>query len=226
MNVPTLEVRDLQRSLPLAGETIHILRGLDFTVERGEWLAITGPSGSGKSTLLGILAGLDAPSGGRVVLDGDDITALDEGAMSRLRNAKIGIVFQSFQLISTLTALENVEAPLWVGPDRRTARERARHMLERVGLAHRESHRPHQLSGGEQQRVAIARALVTGPSLIVADEPTGNLDSATSDQILGLFAELHRELGLTLVVVTHNPLVAARAGRVLHLVDGRWSDVA
>ena len=226
MTAPALEVQDLERSLPLGGETIHVLRGLSFTVERGSWVAVTGPSGSGKSTLLGILSGLDAPSAGQLRLDGRDLTTMDESDLSRVRNREIGIVFQGFQLIGTLTARENVEAPLYVGPHRREARRRASALLERVGLAHRADHRPHQLSGGEQQRVAIARALVTEPSLLVADEPTGNLDSRTSGQILDLFAELHRELGITLIVVTHDPGVAARAQRVLHLVDGRLVDPA
>lgn len=216
-----IEVRDLERSLPLGREEVHILRGLSFSIEAGRWVAVTGPSGSGKSTLLGILSGLDSPTRGRVSLDGRDITDLGEGEMSRLRNTKIGIVFQSFQLIGTLTALENVEAPLYVGPRRAEAREKAKSMLEKVGLAHRADHRPHQLSGGEQQRVAIARALVTEPAILVADEPTGNLDSATSNQILDLFARLHEDLGITLVVVTHDPDVAARAQQILHLVDGR-----
>jgi putative ABC transport system ATP-binding protein len=216
-----IEVERLERSLPLGAGTIHILRGLSFRIERGEWVAVTGPSGSGKSTLLGILSGIDTPSSGRVVIDGTDITSMGERRLARLRNERIGIVFQSFHLISTLTAQENVEAPLYVGPHRHDARGRARAMLERVGLSARRTHRPHQLSGGEQQRVAIARALVTEPAIVVADEPTGNLDSKTSTQILDLFAGLHRDLGITLVVVTHDPMVAARAARVIRLVDGR-----
>lgn len=221
MATPALEVQDLTRSLPLGGETIHILRGLSFAIQRGEWVAVTGPSGSGKSTLLGILSGLDTPSGGRISIGGTDITAMNEGGLAKLRNASIGIVFQSFNLIPTLTALENVEAPLYVGPHRRQARARAESMLGKVGLSDRLHHRPHQLSGGQQQRVAVARALVTEPHILVADEPTGNLDSATSAQILDLFAQLHAELGITLIVVTHDPEVAVRAQRILHLVDGR-----
>ncbi len=218
---PAISVKDLVRSLPMGDETIRILKGLTFRVESGAWIAVTGPSGSGKSTLLGILAGLDTPTTGTVILDGVDITTMNERSLAALRNAKVGIVFQSFNLIPTLTAQENVEAPLYVGPFRREARQRARAMLSRVGLAERTGHLPHQLSGGEQQRVAIARALVTEPPILVADEPTGNLDSTMSDQILDLFAELHTELGITLVVVTHDSTVAARAQRTLHIVDGR-----
>ncbi|GAB5522039.1 MAG: ABC transporter ATP-binding protein [Rhodothermales bacterium] len=218
--LPALSVRDLTRTLPLGDTPVHILRGLSFTIQRGEWVAITGPSGSGKSTLLGILSGLDTPSSGRVAVDGVEIADLPETDLARLRNEKIGIVFQSFNLIGTLTAQENVEVPMYVGPHRREAATRAKAMLGRVGLDDRLDHRPHQLSGGQQQRVAIARALVTEPPVLVADEPTGNLDSATSEQILNLFAELHRDLGVTLIVVTHDPAVAARADRVLHLVDG------
>jgi len=216
-----IDVADLTRSLPLGAESIPILRGVSFCIEPGSWVAITGPSGSGKSTLLGILAGLDRPSGGRVSLDGIDITRMHETELAQLRNAKIGVVFQSFNLIPALTALENVEAPLYVGQHRREARPRARRMLERVGLGHRLQHQPHQLSGGEQQRVAVARALVTAPSIVVADEPTGNLDSKNGSQILDLFSQFHADGNLTLVVVTHDPEVAARAGRRLHLIDGR-----
>jgi putative ABC transport system ATP-binding protein len=173
--------------------------------------------------LLGILAGIDAPTGGRVVIDGVDITRMDERELARIRNQKIGIVFQSFNLIPNLTAQENVEVPLYVNGrtgHRHPARQ-ARAALERVGLGDRLGHRPHQLSGGEQQRVAIARAIVTQPSLLLADEPTGNLDTHMGEQIMDLFARLRDELGVTLVVVTHDPQVASRAERTLHLVDGQ-----
>ncbi len=221
MSSPAVAIENLTRSLPLGSQTIEILRGISFSIPRGEWVAITGPSGSGKSTLLGVLAGLDQPTGGSVVVDGLDIASMSERELARLRNEKIGVVFQSFNLIPTLTAQENVEAPLYVGPRRRQASELAKAVLSRVGLDSRRNHRPHQLSGGEQQRVAIARALVTEPAMLVADEPTGNLDSKTSATILDLFEQLHRELGITLVVVTHDPRVAERAQRVLNLVDGR-----
>ncbi|MDX1420820.1 MAG: ABC transporter ATP-binding protein [Rubricoccaceae bacterium] len=223
---PIVDVRDVTRTLPLGATPIPILHGLSFTVARGEWVAITGPSGSGKSTLLGLVAGLDTPTSGEVRIDGVPISGLPERALARIRNEKVGIVFQQFNLIPTLTAQENVEAPLYVGPHRREAAERARAMLARVGLADRLDHRPHQLSGGQQQRVAIARALVTAPALVVADEPTGNLDTATGAQILDLFGRLRDDLDLTVVVVTHDPAVAARADRVLDLVDGRLASDA
>ena len=218
---PVIDVRDVTRTLALGDTPVPILHGVSFTVEPGEWVAVTGPSGSGKSTLLGIVAGLDAPSSGSVSIDGVDVSARSERELARIRNEKVGVVFQSFNLIPTLTAQENVEAPLYVGPHRRAAAKRARAMLEKVGLGDRLGHRPHQLSGGQQQRVAIARALVTEPALVVADEPTGNLDAATSAAVLDLFGELRRDLGLTLLVVTHDPDVADRADRVIDLVDGR-----
>jgi putative ABC transport system ATP-binding protein len=218
-----IEAIDLTRSLPFGGESVPILKGVSFTVDPAEWIALTGPSGSGKSTLLGILAGLDSPSSGRILLGGTDVTRLGERAMARLRNERIGVVFQSFNLIASLTAQENVEAPLYVrssGPRARDTSRTAREVLARVGLSDRLGHRPHQLSGGQQQRVAIARALVTRPSLLIADEPTGNLDSAAGTQVLELIAALRRELGFTVVVATHDREVAARADRELHIVDG------
>jgi putative ABC transport system ATP-binding protein len=217
---PAIETIDLTRSLPLGGERVPILRGVSFTVEPGEWIALTGPSGSGKSTLLGILAGLDSPTSGRIVLGGTDVSRLGERAMARLRNQRIGVVFQSFNLIPTLTAQENVEAPLYVEPSRLRPRDAAREVLGLVGLADRLGHRPHQLSGGQQQRVAIARALVTRPALLIADEPTGNLDSVNGAQVLELIETLRRDRRITVVIATHDPAVAARADRTLHLVDG------
>jgi putative ABC transport system ATP-binding protein len=216
-----VEASNLTRSLPLAGQQVPILNGVSFEIARGEWIALTGPSGSGKSTLLGILAGIDTVSSGRIVIDGIDITRLPEHKLARIRNQKIGIVFQSFNLIPTLTAQENVEVPLYVSTQRRQAGSLARKMLELVGLDERTRHRPNQLSGGEQQRVAIARALVTQPSLLLADEPTGNLDSKTGAQVLDLFTRLRDELGVTLIVATHDPKIAQQADRILHLVDGR-----
>lgn len=215
-----IRAHQLTRSLPLAGEEINILKGISFEIEQGEWVALTGPSGSGKSTLLGILAGIDTPSDGRLTLDGEDITELKEGKLAEIRNRKIGIIFQSFNLIPTLTAQENVEVPLYINSKAAQAARLAREMLELVGLGDRLHHRPHQLSGGQQQRVAIARALVTQPRFLMADEPTGNLDSLTGQQVLNLFADLRRQLGLTLVIATHDPAVASRADRVLRIVDG------
>ncbi len=220
-SIHTVTARDLTRRLPVGADTVDILKGISFDIRRGEWIALMGPSGSGKSTLLGILAGLDTPTSGQILLDGIDITRMRERELARIRNQKIGIVFQSFNLIAGLTAQENVEVPLYASADGKNISERAGAMLELVGLSDRRHHRPNQLSGGQQQRVAIARALVTRPTLLVADEPTGNLDSATSAQMLDLFARLHTELGVTLFVATHSQSIAARADRVLHLVDGQ-----
>jgi putative ABC transport system ATP-binding protein len=219
-----IQAESVLRHLPQGGRELHILNGISFAVEAGEWLALTGPSGSGKSTLLGILAGIDRPSSGRVFLEGTEISALAEGRMARLRNEKIGVVFQAYHLIPSMTAQENVEAPLYIHPKRRQARSLAIQMLEQVGLGERLDHLPHQLSGGEQQRVAIARALVCGPSVLLADEPTGNLDTATSKQVLDLIQQLRRQMGLTVIMVTHDPSIAARADRYLYIVDGRIVD--
>ena len=219
-----IAAQNIQRSLKVGPREVRILRGISLHVAAGEWVALTGPSGSGKSTLLGLLAGLDRPSSGRLWLEGEDISALPEGRLARLRNQKIGVIFQAFHLIPTLTAQENVEAPLYIGPRRREAARLAQQMLARVGLEQRGGHRPHQLSGGEQQRVAIARALVAGPRLLLADEPTGNLDSAASRQVLALLAQLREQMGLTIVMVTHEPRVAALADRRLHLVDGQLAE--
>ncbi len=219
-----IQAENVQRHLPQGGRELRILNGISFTVAAGSWLALTGPSGSGKSTLLGILAGIDRPSGGKVYLEGMEISALPEGRLARLRNEKIGVVFQAYHLIPTLTALENVEAPLYIHPEHRHARSMAAAMLEQVGLAERMGHFPHQLSGGEQQRVAIARALACGPEILLADEPTGNLDTATSRQVLDLVHQLRNQLGLTVVMVTHDPAVAARADRRLHIIDGRLAN--
>jgi putative ABC transport system ATP-binding protein len=218
-----VEANDIRRTLPLAGQQVSLLNGVSFTIRRGEWLSLTGPSGSGKSTLLGIIAGLDSPTSGQIVVDGVNITKLGEGKLARIRNQKIGIVFQSFNLIPTLTAQENVEAPLYVSANKQLGdvSARARQMLELVGLGDRLRNRPHQLSGGQQQRVAIARALVTHPTLLVADEPTGNLDSQSGAQVLDLFSRLRDELGITMVIATHDPATAHRADRGLHLIDGR-----
>jgi putative ABC transport system ATP-binding protein len=214
-------LRDVTRDLPLGDEQIHVLRGISFAIPRRSWIAIMGPSGSGKSTLLGILAGLDTPTSGHVSIDGVDITHMDEGKLARFRNEKIGMVFQSFNLIPTLTALENVEVPLFASRNSFHSAARARRVLELVGLSDRLHHRPNQLSGGQQQRVAIARALVNEPNLLVADEPTGNLDSATGETILNLFDKLRREFGLTIIIATHDAAIAQRVDGILQLVDGQ-----
>ena len=196
-----------------------MLRDVNFTIRDGEFVAIIGPSGSGKTTLLGLLAGLDVPSAGTVILDGADLAALGEDARARLRGEKVGFVFQSFQLIPTLTALENVQVPLDLRGERH-ASARARDLLARVGLSERTHHYPVQLSGGEQQRVAIARAFSNSPKVLFADEPTGNLDASTGGRIVELLESLNREDHTTLVLVTHDPAIAGRARRVVRLSDG------
>jgi putative ABC transport system ATP-binding protein len=217
----TLAVRDIRKRLTLGRETIEILRGVSFDLERAEMAALVGPSGSGKSTLLGICAALDRPTSGAVILDGEDVAALPERVVARVRSRKVGMVFQAYNLIPTLTALENVQLPLFVPGRGPMDESRASTLLAEVGLGHRLSHRPHQLSGGEQQRVAIARALVTDPPLLVADEPTGNLDSETGEALIGLFLDLRARHGTTLLVATHNLAVAERADRILTIRDGR-----
>ncbi|HEY7860800.1 MAG TPA: ABC transporter ATP-binding protein [Gemmatimonadaceae bacterium] len=192
---------------------------MSFTIAGGEFVAIVGPSGSGKTTLLGLLAGLDAPSAGSVRLDDVDLATLSEDARARLRGAKVGFVFQSFQLIPTLTALENVRVPLDLRGDE-SAQSRATELLARVGLADRVHHYPVRLSGGEQQRVAIARAFVNSPSVLFADEPTGNLDQSTGLRIVELLEELNRDAGTTVVIVTHDTELAAHARRIIRLSDG------
>lgn len=218
---PALRVRDLHKQVTLGREVIPILRGIDFDLYRGEMVALMGPSGSGKSTLLGIVAGLDRPTSGEVVLDGTDISALSERNLAVLRSRKVGMVFQSYNLIPTLTALENVQLPLHVPGRNGHSIDHARQLLEEVGLGHRLSHRPSQLSGGEQQRVAVARALVVDPPLVVADEPTGNLDSETGQALMDLLLDIRTRLGTTILVATHNDAVAAHADRILRLRDGR-----
>jgi len=213
-----LRCESLSRTYPSGGREITVLRDITFELEPGRMLAITGPSGSGKSTLLGLLAGLDRPTRGRVVLDGRDLGALSEDERASLRALTVGFVFQSFHLIPTLTARENVQVPLELrGED---ARSRADELLRRVGLGDRGHHYPAQLSGGEQQRVAVARAFANRPKLLFADEPTGNLDAANGQNVVALLAGLNRELGTTVVLVTHEPELAARADRVLRLRDG------
>jgi len=202
--------------------TVHALRGVSFRVARGEMVATMGPSGSGKSTLLNIVGGLDRASEGTVLIDGADTSRLDDDALTRLRREKIGFVFQFFNLLPTLTARENVALPLYLsGAGRREAVRRASEMLALVGLAEREEHLPDELSGGEQQRVAMARALVLGPPLVLADEPTGNLDSRSGQEVLALLQNLQRQFGTTVLMVTHDPKAAAVCDRILTMEDGR-----
>ena len=215
-----IEVNNLSKRVADASGELTILHSVDFTVQPAETLAIVGASGSGKSTLLGLLAGLDTPSTGKVILDGSDIFALDEDGRASLRKAKLGFVFQSFQLLAHLNALENVMLPMELRGEA-DAKEKATAMLGRVGLSSRLKHYPKYLSGGEQQRVALARAFVTEPPLLFADEPTGSLDAATGEAVIQLMFELNRERGSTLVLVTHDPSIAARCGRTITIAAGR-----
>jgi putative ABC transport system ATP-binding protein len=215
-----IELRGVSKTVPSGGGTLTILHPLDLVVPARQVVAITGPSGSGKSTLLGLIAGLDSPSTGRISIDGTDITALDEDALARLRGKRIGFVFQFFHLLPSLTALENVLIPMEIAGVG-GARARAAALLAEVGLSERGHHYPSQLSGGEQQRVAIARALANDPPLLLADEPTGNLDSTTGRHVIELLLEINRSRGTTLVLVTHDPELAAVADASIALRDGR-----
>jgi putative ABC transport system ATP-binding protein len=216
-----IELVDIARYYVMGDERIAALDGVSFSIARGEMVAIVGSSGSGKSTLLNILGCLDTPSAGEYRLDGTNVQDLSDDDRARVRNRQIGFVFQSFQLLHRASALRNVALPLQYRDVRRREREdRARKALERVGLAHRTGHKPYQLSGGQRQRTAIARALVTEPSLLLCDEPTGNLDSSTTEDIMGLFKALHDE-GNTIIIVTHEPEIAARCPRAIRVLDGK-----
>jgi putative ABC transport system ATP-binding protein len=211
----------LGRDYQVGTETVHALRGVDLQIRRNEYTAIMGPSGSGKSTLMNLLGCLDTPSDGEYWLNGQKVSDLDDNQLARIRNKEIGFVFQTFNLLPRASALHNTELPLiYAGMASRQRRERAAHALDLVGLSDRSHHKPNELSGGQRQRVAIARALVNQPSILLADEPTGNLDSATSSEIMGVFDELHRG-GQTIVLITHEHDIAAHAHRQIHLKDGR-----
>ena len=214
-----LIARDVTKEYMSGGQKLAVLRDVSFTIRQGEFVAIVGPSGSGKTTLLGLLAGLDTPTRGTVLLDESDLTQLSENDRARLRGEKVGFVFQTFQLIPTLTALENVQVPLELRGSNGAA-ERARDLINRVGLSGRGHHFPTQLSGGEQQRVAIARAFANSPKILFADEPTGNLDHATGQRIFDLLHHLNADEGSTIVLVTHDSNLASRASRVIRLLDG------
>ena len=218
-----IEIRDITKTYRMGSDIeVHALRGVSLQVDEGESLSIMGPSGSGKSTMMNVLGCLDQPTSGEYYLDGVDVKALNDNALAEIRNRKIGFVFQTFNLLPRTTALQNVELPLiYRGISGRERRQRATESLEMVGLGDRIHHRPNELSGGEQQRVAIARALATQPAIILADEPTGNLDSRSGAEIVAIFQRLNREMGITVVFVTHDPDIAAHTQRIVQLLDGR-----
>ena len=215
-----IEIENITKVYNMGETEVRALNGVSLKIEDGEWAAITGPSGSGKSTLMAILGCLDSPTSGTYHLDGTDVAKMRDDQLAAVRNKKIGFVFQQFNLLARTSALENVELPLLYSAMNHR-REKAQAALEAVGLGDRITHRPNELSGGQQQRVAIARALVTEPSILLADEPTGNLDSRTGKEIMELFAELHRTRGLSVIFVTHDPAIAANAQRVIHISDGQ-----
>ena len=215
---PLIRLEQITKEYPMGAETVRALRGVDLTVQANEFLAVTGSSGSGKSTLMNVLGLLDVPTSGRYWLDGRDIARLSQSEQAKVRGRQIGFVFQTFELLPRQTALKNVELPL-IYSGFRGRKAKAREALARVGLADRVDHRPNQMSGGQCQRVAIARALVQNPSLLLADEPTGNLDTQTSKEIFDLFVDLHRQ-GQTILIVTHEAEVAQRCGRIVHIRDG------
>jgi putative ABC transport system ATP-binding protein len=221
MSRPVLVALNLSKDYPMNGETVHALRGVSLEIRAGEYVAVSGPSGSGKSTLLQLIGGIDTPSAGTVEILGTSLGSLSDSELTRLRLTRLGFIFQRFHLLPVLTARENVELPMAeAGVPRRMRQERALDLLAYVGLADRAGHRATQLSGGEMQRVAIARALANRPALLLADEPTGELDAMTGEEILALFRRLNAD-GTTLVVVTHDERLAAQAGRVIHMLDGR-----
>jgi len=219
---PVLKLDRLDKDLYLAGQPVHILKNISLTIQRGELVGVVGPSGSGKSTLLGIMGGLDTPTRGTIAIDGVDISRMGEGRLTTIRNVKIGFVFQTFNLVPALTALENVALPIDFADHRQfPPRKRAKELLERLGMGDKLRNLPSQLSGGQQQRVAIARALANNPSLILADEPTGNLDSEAGRVVLNTLLDIQREFNTTVIIVTHDPQIAARMERVITLTDGQ-----
>src|SRR6187431_1248066 len=219
--MPLIETRDLWKTYVMGDEEIHALKGVSIAIERGEYVAIMGPSGSGKSTLMNLIGCLDTPSKGTYLLNDKEVSQMNDNELARIRNEEIGFVFQTFNLLPRATALHNVELPLvYAGVGKRERLERAKAALDKVELTSRMHHRPNELSGGQRQRVAIARALVNNPSILLADEPTGNLDSKTGIEILGLFQRLH-DAGNTIILVTHEPDVAAYAQRAIHIRDGQ-----
>jgi putative ABC transport system ATP-binding protein len=222
---PLIRVQELHRDFLMGQETVHALDGVSLTIKEGEFLGVMGPSGSGKSTLLYLLGGLDRPTAGHIWIHNQDLTALDENGLAAYRRREVGFIFQTFNLVATMAALENVEFPMFfarVPPNQR--RERATHLLKMMGLADRMEHKPTELSGGQQQRVAIARAMVNAPSIILADEPTGNLDSHTGAEVMAILSQLNQEQGCTIVVVSHDPTITEFTTRCIHLLDGQIID--
>jgi putative ABC transport system ATP-binding protein len=220
MNEPVIIAEDLVKTYLMGDVEVNALRGLTLSINRGEVVAIVGPSGSGKSTLMNILGCLDRPNSGKYTLDGETVAGLNDDQLANIRNRKVGFIFQSFNLLSRATALSNVELPLRYAGLREGRKERARQSLIAVGLQDRINHKPFELSGGQQQRVAIARALVNNPAIIMADEPTGNLDSKVGQEIMDLLLNLNRQVGTTLIIVTHDPKVAGQTQRIIRIRDG------
>jgi putative ABC transport system ATP-binding protein len=220
MSQPIIKIKGITRDFPLGQETVYVLKGIDLIINKGEYVALMGPSGSGKSTLMNILGCLDTPTGGSYILNNKDVSQMSDNELAEVRNKEIGFVFQTFNLMPRTTALENVALPLiYAGKSKTDRNIRAEEVLKQVGLSDRMDHKPNQLSGGQRQRVAVARALVNNPSIILADEPTGNLDSVTSLEIMKLFDDIHAN-GNTVIVVTHEEDIAAHAHRIIRLKDG------
>ena len=218
-----IQLKNITKSFDLNKNKVEVLKGINLQIADDEFIALMGPSGSGKSTLLGILAGIDSPTSGEIYIYGQDISKKKEDELARFRNENVGIVFQAYNLIPSLNAIQNVKAPLYAGKNKLTSKEidkRAKKLLDMVGLSHRETHKPGELSGGEQQRVAIARALIKNPKILVADEPTGNLDAKTGDEILDLILKINKDMHLTIIMATHNEEIAKLADRVVNISDG------
>ena len=218
-----IQLKNITKSFDLNKNKVEVLKGINLQIADDEFIALMGPSGSGKSTLLGILAGIDSPTSGEIYIYGQDISKKKEDELARFRNENVGIVFQAYNLIPSLNAIQNVKAPLYAGKNKLTSKEidkRAKKLLDMVGLSHRETHKPGELSGGEQQRVAIARALINNPKILIADEPTGNLDAKTGDEILDLILKINKDMHLTIIMATHNEEIAKLADRVVNIYDG------
>ena len=221
-----IEVHDIRKTYKMGEVEVHALRGVSFTIDRGEVVSIMGPSGSGKSTLMNTLGCLDRPTSGEYLLDGEAVASLNDDQLADIRNRKVGFVFQSFNLLTRQTAITNVELPLRYSGNLEGRRERAKEALKAVGLGDRMTHRPYELSGGQQQRVAVARAIVNNPAIIMADEPTGNLDSKVGQEIMNLLLNLNKDLGTTLIIITHDPRISEQTQRIIRLKDGLLESAA